>query len=198
MEGPLIEVNLPELEVPWNGAIAFLDRDGVLNFGSPDYINHPDEIKIIDGVIEAIIALRSSGYRIAIVTNQSAIIRGHWDSKRLEEIHERLQELIGIIDVIITCPHRYSDYCRCRKPHPGMLNEASEIIRGNSHKGLDWHGPKPEPIHELDLMVGDRKSDMGAGWAVGARLFRVNQHLGLASVVDRILSGDSGDEFFPV
>ena len=198
MEGPLVEVNLPEMAASWNGAIAYLDRDGVLNHGSSNYINSPDEVKILEGVPEAIIALRNAGYRIVIVTNQYAIIRGLWDSKQLEIIHQRLQELIGVIDVIVTCPHRYSDQCRCRKPHPGMLNEASQLIRGDSHMELDWWGNKPEPIHPLDLMVGDRKSDLGAGWAVGARLFQVNPHLGLASVVDRILSDDDGDDFFPV
>jgi hypothetical protein len=79
-----------------------------------------------------------------------------------------------------------------------MLNEASEIIRDISHTSLDWWGEKPKPIHPLDLMVGDRNSDMGAGWAVGARLFKVNENLGLASVIDRILEGDEGDLFNPV
>ena len=95
MEGPLVEVNPPDSDFEWNGAIAFLDRDGVLNYGSPNYINHPNEMEVIEGAKEAISALKSLGYRIVIVTNQSAIIRGKWGPEMLEKIHQRLQELIG-------------------------------------------------------------------------------------------------------
>ena len=63
---------------------------------------------------------------------------------------------------------------------------------------VNWFADKPLPINELDLMVGDRNSDMGAGWAVGARLFQVNEHLGLPSVINRIIEGDEGDDFSPV
>ena len=49
MQGPIAEVNMPEMDSEWNGAIAFLDRDGVLNYGSPNYINSPEELKIIPG-----------------------------------------------------------------------------------------------------------------------------------------------------
>lgn len=198
MEGPLVEINLPPMDVEWNGAIAFLDRDGVLNIGSPEYINSKEELVILEGAIEAVQSLRGAGYRVVITTNQSAVMRGKWGPEVLTEVHSALQEEIGVIDVILTCPHRYRDRCRCRKPHPGMLNEASEIIRDDSHTSLDWWGEKPEPIHPLDLMVGDRNSDMGAGWAVGARLFKVNENLGLASVIERILEGDEGDLFDPV
>ena len=76
MEGPIAEINISEIDVEWNGAIAFIDRDGVLNYGSPNYINNPDELMIIPGSKEAIMSLRSLGYRIALVTNQSAIMRG--------------------------------------------------------------------------------------------------------------------------
>ena len=79
-----------------------------------------------------------------------------------------------------------------------MLNKASEIIRNKSHKNLDWWGEKPQPIHPLDLMVGDRKSDMGAGWAVGARLFKVDENIGISQVIERIIANDDGDEFSPV
>ena len=79
-----------------------------------------------------------------------------------------------------------------------MLNEASMIVRDKCHTSLNWFANKPKPIHQLDLMVGDRESDMGAGWAVGARLFQVDERLGLASVIDRIISNDLGDDFNPV
>ena len=198
MQGPIAEVNLSKIDLEWNGAIAFLDRDGVLNYGSPNYINSPEELEIIPGAKRAIQDLRNLGYRIAITTNQSAIMRGYWGEDTIHSIHQKLQEEIGAIDVLMTCPHRTRDRCRCRKPHPGMLNRASEIIRNKSHKNLDWWGEKPEPFHPLDLMVGDRKSDMGAGWAVGARLFKVDENIGISQVIERIIADEEGDEFNPV
>ena len=198
MEGPIAEVNLQEMEVEWNGAIAFIDRDGVLNYGSPNYINSPEELRIIKGSKEAIMALRSLGYRIVIVTNQSAIMRGKWGEDTIKSIHSKLQKEVGNFDVLMTCPHRNRDRCNCRKPKPGMLNHASQIIRGECHSEVNWWGPKPKPIHPLDLMVGDRNSDMGAGWAVGARLFQVEEDVGITSVIERIIQDDAGDEFNPV
>jgi histidinol-phosphate phosphatase family protein len=198
MEGSIAEVNMSKIDLEWNGAIAFLDRDGVINFGSPNYINSPDELKIIPGAKNAINELRKLGFRIAITTNQSAIMRGLWGEETIHSIHKRLQEEVGMIDVLMTCPHRNRDMCNCRKPRPGMLNMASELIRGKSHENVDWWGEKPAPIHPLDLMVGDRNSDMGAGWAVGARLFKVDENIGIQQVIERIINNDSGDDFRPV
>jgi len=198
MAGPIVEFNLSEIDVNWNGAIAFLDRDGVLNFGSPNYVNSPNELILMPGAKEAVQELRKMGYRIAITTNQSAIMRGLWGEQTIHAIHEKLQQEIGIIDVLMTCPHRNRDRCGCRKPMPGMLNEASKIIRGKSHPAPDWWGPKPTPINKHDLMVGDRDSDMRAGWAVGARLFQVDENIGISQVIDRIIQNDEGDDFSPV
>ncbi len=198
MQGPIAEVNMSKIDLEWNGAIAFLDRDGVLNFGSPNYINSPEELEIIPGAKQAIKELRKLGFRIAITTNQSAIMRGLWGEETIHSIHKKLQEELGMLDVLMTCPHRNRDMCNCRKPRPGMLNQASQIIRGKSHDTVDWWGEKPQPIHPLDLMVGDRNSDMGAGWAVGARLFKVDENLGINQVIERIINDDPGDDFRPV
>ena len=198
MQGPIAEVTLSKIDLEWNGAIAFLDRDGVLNFGSPNYINSPEELEIIPGAKQAIIELRKLGFRIAITTNQSAIMRGLWGEETIHAIHKKLQEELGMLDVLMTCPHRNRDMCNCRKPRPGMLNQASQIIRGKSHDTVDWWGEKPQPIHPLDLMVGDRNSDMGAGWAVGARLFKVDENIGINQVIERIINDDPGDDFRPV
>ena len=198
MQGPIAEVNMSKIDLDWNGAIAFLDRDGVLNYGSPNYINSPDELDIIPGAKQAIKELRDLGFRIAITTNQSAIMRGLWGEETIHAIHKRLQEHLGTLDVLMTCPHRNRDMCDCRKPRPGMLNQASHIIRGKSHDSVDWWGEKPKPIHPLDLMVGDRNSDMGAGWAVGARLFKVDENIGIKQVIERIINNDPGDDFRPV
>ena len=198
MQGPIAEVNISKIDLEWNGAIAFLDRDGVLNFGSPNYINSPEELEIIPGAKQAIKELRKLGFRIAITTNQSAIMRGLWGEETIHAIHKKLQDELGVLDVLMTCPHRNRDMCNCRKPRPGMLNQASQIIRGKSHDTVDWWGEKPQPIHPHDLMVGDRNSDMGAGWAVGARLFKVDENIGINQVIERIINDDPGDDFRPV
>ena len=125
-------------------------------------------------------------------------MRGLWGEETIHAIHEKLQEELGMLDVLMTCPHRNRDMCNCRKPRPGMLNQASQIIRSKSHDTVDWWGDKPEPIHPLDLMVGDRNSDMGAGWAVGARLFKVDENVGINQVIERIINNEPGDDFRPV
>lgn len=192
------------IPVEWNGAIAFLDRDGVLNLGKAGYINSPEELILLDGCAESISALRHAGYRIAVVTNQSAISKGMWGESNLKRIHSTLRSMLLAIDedahldIIMTCPHSYGEGCNCRKPHPGMLIEASQILRNSSHSNFDWWGAKPQPINPLDLMVGDRETDMGAGWAIGARLFKVDAHTGLSEVIERIITGEDGDEFKPV
>lgn len=66
------------------------------------------------------------------------------------------------------------------------------------HHAVDWWGEKPTPFDEMDAMVGDRRTDMGAGWGYGARLFRVNRYQGLAEAGGRVLDAqDPGDRFEP-
>lgn len=189
------------------GPIAFIDRDGVLNFGRNGYVNHPQELKIIPGSGLSIARLRSNGYAICVVTNQSPIMRGLWTTERLHSIHEELRRQLieedpnAIIDVIMTCPHRNRDRCGCRKPWPGMLVKGNNILRNEKRTNvrIDWAGKKPDPWHHLDAMIGDRKSDMGAGWAVGARTFEVSDKLGLPQVIERVLDvNDSGDFYDPM
>lgn len=198
--------------------IAFLDRDGVINRGRASYVNHPDEVVLLDGVGEAIGALKRHGFLVCVVTNQSPMSRGLWDEDQLVRIHRRLQSLLheqdaqADIDAFITCPHRFEDGCGCRKPSPSMLNLGHWLLRaddvsteidvlknaGPMNHQVDWWGTKPHPPHRHDVMVGDRQTDVAAGWAYGARVFRVNAQLGLAEIVKRILdTEDSGDSFQP-
>ena len=82
-----------------------------------------------------------------------------------------------------------------------MLVQGNNILRNeNKANGrIDWAGPKPDSWNPLDAMIGDRKSDMGAGWAVGARTFEVSDRLGLPQVIDRVLDeNDAGDFYDPM
>ena len=222
MEGAIVEVSqtkFPSDTIP-NGSIAYLDRDGVINIGSPNYINNPGELVLLEGAAHSIGELKRSGFFTCVVTNQSAISRGLWNELRLTEIHSKMQELLLIedkdahIDLVITCPHRQIDRCNCRKPMPGMLHLGHAQLRGNLslQDGLNvnvtipkqvtrvnWWKDKPLPLNQLDFIVGDRKSDLGAGWARGIRLFKVNPNIGLAQVINRVVDfTDDGDIFQPV
>lgn len=202
MDGPIVDGSGSA-----SGPIAFIDRDGVLNYGRNGYVNHPHELKIIPGSGDAIARLRGKGYSICVVTNQSPIMRQLWTIERLKTIHDELRRQLleenqgAIIDIILTCPHRSRDRCGCRKPWPGMLVKGNNLLRDERkiNGRIDWAGAKPNSWNELDAMIGDRKSDMGAGWAVGARTFQVSDRLGLPQVIDRILNDeDEGDDYDPM
>ena len=222
MEGAIVEVFETKFPVDTssNGSIAYLDRDGVINIGSPNYINHPDELILLDGAAESIGHLKRNGFFVCVVTNQSAISRSLWDEFQLSKIHTRMQQLLlsvdkdAHIDLVITCPHRQIDRCNCRKPMPGMLylghaqlREGLSLPTGlnvnisipEQISRVNWWKDKPTPINEFDCIVGDRKSDLGAGWARGIRLFKVNPNIGLAQVIERVLDfTDGGNSFQPV
>ena len=219
MEGPYVQVvGALEAYRNSNAPIAFLDRDGVINLGRPGYVNTASQMQLLDEAASSIARLKQAGYAVCVVTNQSAISRGLWGPKRLIELHQALQTQLSehdphaVIDLFITCPHRHEDRCSCRKPSPAMLLLGHRLIRAEmdletswepvqvpvSFPSVAWWSEKPPAPHVLDAMVGDRRSDMGAGWGYGARLFRVPRTLGLATVIDRIIQEeDEGDAFQP-
>ncbi|HEY6896390.1 MAG TPA: D-glycero-beta-D-manno-heptose 1,7-bisphosphate 7-phosphatase, partial [Rhodocyclaceae bacterium] len=104
-----------------------LDRDGVINYDSDQYIKSPDEWKPIPGSLEAIARLNQAGYRVVVSTNQSGVGRGLFEMNTLNAIHEKMVRSVamvgGRIDAIFFCPHTNADNCNCRKPKPGMLLE---------------------------------------------------------------------------
>lgn len=203
MDGPYVQFpvllnNGQHRDMP----IAFLDRDGVLNRGKPGYVNTAEEVELLPGAGVVVGELNRSGFLVCVVTNQSPIQRGLWGPENLVPIHREVQRLLleedpdARIHLFITCPHRHDERCACRKPSPGMLLLGHRILRCvERYEGdwsprphaleqpvVDWWGEKPHPPHSLDIMVGDRRSDMGAGWAYGARLFRVPADKGLIHV----------------
>lgn len=219
MEGPYVQVTgQKRSEERSQAPIAFLDRDGVINKGKPGYVNGPDEVQLLDGAAQKIGDLNRAGYLVCVVTNQSPIARGLWGPETLQSIHEALQlrlrseDSMAHIDLFLTCPHRFEDRCPCRKPSPGMLFLGHHLLREQIELTIDWQpslhpihdpevdwwGASPVAPHPLDLMVGDRRSDMGAGWAYGARLFRVHASVGLQSIGTRWMDAtEPGDGFQP-
>ena len=112
--------------------IILLDRDGVINQDSADYIKSVAEYVFLPGSIDAIARLTQAGYRIGIATNQSGIERGYYDVAKLKEIHSYMLTHIrhagGDIAAIEFCPHHPDRHCACRKPMPGMLHALAQRL----------------------------------------------------------------------
>jgi 1-acyl-sn-glycerol-3-phosphate acyltransferase len=104
-----------------------LDRDGVINEDSDDYVRSPAEWVPIPGSIEAIAGLTRAGFRIAVVSNQSGLARGFFDLGALNAMHRKLRDLTslrgGRLEMILFCPHGPGERCNCRKPQVGLLRE---------------------------------------------------------------------------
>ena len=107
-----------------------IDRDGVINYDSDDYIKTPDEWIPIDGSIEAIKLLTDSGFNIYIITNQSGINRGIIKYSDFVEINKKMMKIIssngGEIAAMTYCPSRPDEHDPCRKPETGMFMDISE------------------------------------------------------------------------
>lgn len=137
--------------------LAILDRDGVINEDSDDYIKNPDEWTSIPGSLEAIARLNHAGYRVVVASNQSGLARGLFNLDTLNAIHQKmfdeLSKVGGHIDAIFFCPHLPADNCDCRKPQPGLLRGIADRL-------------------ETDLagipVIGDSLKDLQAAATVGA------------------------------
>ena len=146
----------------------FLDRDGTVNV-QKGYITRPEEMELLPGAAQAISRFNRAGYLTVIVTNQPVIARGECSFETLEEIHNRLETLLGeegaYVDGIYFCPHHTDKgfeneveelkiNCRCRKPAPGMLLKAREDFNIDMSKSF---------------MVGDSLRDVEAGINAGCK-----------------------------
>jgi D-glycero-D-manno-heptose 1,7-bisphosphate phosphatase len=142
--------------------LIILDRDGVINHDSDDYIKSPQEWLPIAGSIEAIALLKRAGYHVAIATNQSGIGRDYYDLATLQAMHNKMQNLLAVhqvaVDYIAYCPHRPDEACLCRKPKAGMLLDIAQ------HFKVDL---------QHVTMVGDTLSDMQAAHNAGAHFVLV-------------------------
>ena len=114
-------------------ALIILDRDGVINHDSEDYIKSPDEWKPIPGSLEAIARLTQSDYRVVVVTNQSGLARKKFDIDTLNAIHQKmfnhLAQFGGTIEAIFFCPHGPKQGCKCRKPRTGLFDDIADRLR---------------------------------------------------------------------
>lgn len=162
--------------------LIILDRDGVINQDSDDYIKSPDEFIPIPGSLEAITRLNHAGYLVLIATNQSGIARGYFTMDTLNQMHEKLKRQLnafgGRIDGIFFCPHRPEDHCNCRKPRPGLYQEIAQRL--------------DTELNDVPA-VGDSLRDIQAAQEVGASPVLVRTGKG-----ERTLAEGKGLEGIPV
>ena len=154
----------------------FLDRDGILNKNKDDYVKNVSELEIFPFILEPIKKLQSAGFKIIVITNQSAINRGLITKKHLNEIHEKIQSFLiqhnTKIDYFYYCPHTPTENCYCRKPKTGLLLKAIDDFSIDVNNS--W-------------FVGDRDSDIQAGQSVGCKTFKIHDNITLENAVDLIL-----------
>ena len=147
--------------------LVILDRDGVINHDSPDYVKSPEEWHPISGSLEAIAELHQRGYVICVATNQAGIGRGIYSQIDLDRIHLKMMESVsargGKITRVFYCPHHPDDGCQCRKPQPGLIHQISDYLQ--------------VPIEGVPL-VGDRITDIEAAIAAGCKPILVSSGVG--------------------
>lgn len=135
-----------------------LDRDGVINVDSPDYILTPEQWQPISGSLRAIARLTAAGIPIALISNQSALARGMLNQQTFDAIHARMMTMIeaagGHLEHVFYCPHGPDDGCDCRKPLPGMIQSALVAL------GMQ---DMPQQV----VMIGDSLRDVQSALAAG-------------------------------
>ncbi len=148
--------------------IIALDRDGVINRDSDDYIKSSDEFLPIEGSIEAIVRLSNAGFTVTIATNQSGLARGYFDEEKLSEMHHLLCSMVeargGKVDGIFYCPHLPDEGCACRKPRTGLLQQIENEFACKL---------------EGSYFVGDSMKDIQAARAFGCQPILVRTGKGL-------------------
>ncbi|HWC90926.1 MAG TPA: HAD family hydrolase [Pirellulales bacterium] len=133
-----------------------LDRDGTINVDC-DYLCDPRKLELIPGAADGLRRLAGLGLGLVVITNQSGVARGLIQPEQLEAVQARLGELLageGIeLDGIYACPHGPTDGCGCRKPLPGLVEQAARALHFDPSQAF---------------MVGDKASDIDLGRRVGA------------------------------
>jgi D-glycero-D-manno-heptose 1,7-bisphosphate phosphatase len=137
----------------------FLDRDGTIMHDA-DYCSHPGEVRVFDGVSAALGRLKSAGYKIIVITNQSGIGRGFFTEREYRAVEAEVSRQLGggLIDATYFCPDAPGQPSECRKPAPGMVLQAAR------ERAIDL---------SRSFLVGDKEIDAECGHRAGVRCIRV-------------------------
>ncbi len=177
-----------------------LDRDGVINFDSPDYILSPEAWQPIPGSLEAIARLTRAEVPVAIVSNQSALGRGMLDETTFQAIVAKMMTAIeaagGRIAHLAWCPHAPEDGCDCRKPKPGLVHQALAALNLQPSPGVWFIGDSLRDV-QAALAAGVRPALVRTGYGDAADILARARALApdihawpdLAAAVDALLEG---------
>ena len=142
--------------------LVILDRDGVINNDSDQYVKSADEWIPLPGSLEAIAELNQAGYQVTVATNQSGLARGLFTINDLHAMHQKMMDLLapmgGRVDSIFFCPHVDEDQCNCRKPLPGLMRDIASRYR---------KADSAMPLTGVPI-VGDSLRDLEAATVLGA------------------------------
>ena len=180
--------------------LIILDRDGVINEDSDDYIKSPDEWIPIPGSLDAIARLNHAGYAVAIASNQSGIARGYFSLETLAAMNVKMNDMLslvgGRVDAMFFCPHGPKDGCDCRKPRPGLLIEIGNRFQAslgnvlfvgdniNDVKAAQAAGAKP-------VLVKTGKGEQTINMMAENNINNIPVYVDLADVVNTVLADDS-------
>ena len=155
----------------------FVDRDGVINQERSDYVKSISELEIYPNVAKNIKLLKDAGFLVVVITNQSAVNRGIATHETINQIHNSIQDHLKkygtFLDGFYYCPHTPNENCNCRKPKPGLLQQA--ILELNIDLNSSW-------------MIGDSDSDIEAADSVGCKAIKINDNFSLDNAVEKILN----------
>ena len=147
--------------------LVFLDRDGVINNepAEPGWALRWDDFEFADGALAALRRLREAGFTVVVVSNQSCVSRGYASLEQVQAVMDRMVAEVsaagGALAGVYWCPHVDADGCACRKPKPGLLEQAAAEL-----------SLRPERA----FMVGDSERDVAAGRAKGCTTLLVDRH----------------------
>ena len=151
--------------------LIILDRDGVINHDSDQFIKSPEEWQPIDGSMDAIAFLTQAGYTIAVATNQSGIARGYFTVETLNAMHAKMHKLVhqagGEISGIWFCPHSADHNCDCRKPKAGMILDILDRFQAQASE---------------TYLVGDSLRDLQAIETAGGKAILVKTGKGMKTL----------------
>ena len=143
-----------------------LDRDGTVVV-EKHYLHDPDELEFSPGAVEGLKKMMGMGLGLVIVTNQAGVGRGYFGEDAVHAVNDRLLKMLAAEGIAVSgvyyCPHAPDDGCDCRKPNPGMAEQAARDL------GFD-------PAQAF--MIGDKPADIGTGEAVGATTILVRTGYG--------------------